>query len=167
MPHLKTNVGHHGLVIRVLRAPPPWTILYHLGLFELHIKNTRISIGLDGWMARWTLQALFLQERVYPVALTEGATLLPSLLLLLIFLILSCVLLTILIIRGRWIQSFKLSMLLGPISLCSCPIKKMQKLSWSFTHSVVPGAREEEETNSSQMVNISEACNEYFSVLNN
>ena len=41
------------------------------------------------------------QERVYPVALTEGATLLPSLLLLLIFLILSCVLLTILIIRGR------------------------------------------------------------------
>jgi len=69
---------------------------------DLMHDNTSIScLVMQGEMNRRMILLLHVQERVYPVALTEGATLLPSLLLLLIFVILSCVLLTILIVRGR------------------------------------------------------------------
>ena len=94
---MKIMMLSHGEMMTWLSEPS--SSLYH------HTRPPSLHFHFPRMINILVFTFTFLQERVYPVALTEGATLLPSLLLLLIFILLSCVLLTILIIRGRWVQN--------------------------------------------------------------
>ena len=103
------------------------------------------------------LSMILLQERVFPVALTEGATLLPSLLLLLIFVLLSCVLLTILIIRGRWKLFGKnicyfLPEHIHPTGFIT-PMKKLQNFDCTLCHSRSRRRKRDKQLSNGEQIN--------------
>ena len=98
------------------------------------------------------LNMILLQERVFPVALTEGATLLPSLLLLLIFVLLSCVLLTILIIRGRWKLFYFLSEHIYPTGLIT-PMKSCKNFDYTLCHSRSRRRKRDKQLSNGEQIN--------------